>query len=73
MAQLRTPALREMIAGLIQAPSVSSVNPDFDMSNRVAAERIAGWLDAAGFQARLQEIPGHPGKFNVIGVLGRGP
>ena len=41
MAQLRTPALREMISGLIQAPSVSSVNPDFDMSNRVAAERIA--------------------------------
>ena len=73
MAQLRTPALREMISGLIQAPSVSSVNPDFDMSNRVAAERIAGWLDAAGFESRLQEIPGHPGKFNVIGVMGRGP
>lgn len=73
MSQHRTPALREMLAGLIQAPSVSSVNPDFDMSNRVAAERIAGWLDAAGFEARLQEIPGHPGKFNVIGVLGHGP
>jgi len=73
MAQHRTPALREMLAGLIQAPSVSSVNPEFDMSNRVAAERIAGWLDAAGFEARLQEIPGHPGKFNVIGVLGGGP
>lgn len=73
MAQLRTPALREMIAGLIQAPSVSSVNPEFDMSNRPAAERIAGWLESAGFEARLQEIPGHPGKFNVIGVLGRGP
>lgn len=73
MAQHRTPVLREMIAGLIQAPSVSSVNPDFDMSNRVAAERIAGWLQAAGFETRLQEIPGHPGKFNTIGVLGRGP
>ena len=73
MAQHRTPALREMIAGLIQAPSVSSVNPDFDMSNRTAADRVAGWLDAAGFKTRLQEIPGHPGKFNVIGVLGSGP
>ncbi|HEX7965596.1 MAG TPA: acetylornithine deacetylase [Gammaproteobacteria bacterium] len=73
MAQHRTPALREMLAGLIQAPSVSSVNPEFDMSNRTAAERIAGWLDSAGFQVRLQEIPGHPGKVNVIGVLGRGP
>ncbi|HEX2668645.1 MAG TPA: acetylornithine deacetylase [Gammaproteobacteria bacterium] len=73
MAQHRTPALREMLAGLIQAPSVSSVNPEFDMSNRTAAERIAGWLDSAGFKVRLQEIPGHPGKVNVIGVLGRGP
>jgi acetylornithine deacetylase len=62
-----------MLAGLIQAPSVSSVNPEFDMSNRTAAERIAGWLDSAGFKVRLQEIPGHPGKVNVIGVLGRGP
>jgi acetylornithine deacetylase len=62
-----------MLAGLIQAPSVSSVTPEFDMSNRTAAERIAGWLDAAGFKVQLQEIPGHPGKVNVIGVLGRGP
>jgi len=73
MSQLRTPSLREMIAGLIHAPSVSSVNPDFDMSNLTAAERIAGWLDGAGFKVQLQEIPGHPGKVNVIGVLGRGP
>jgi acetylornithine deacetylase len=73
MAQHRTPSLREMLAGLIQAPSVSSVNPDFDMSNRTAAERIAGWLDSAGFGVKLQEIPGHPGKVNVIGVLGSGP
>lgn len=74
MAETRAvPKLREMLTGLIGAPSVSSVSPEFDMSNRPAAERIAGWLDGLGFSVRLQEIPGHPGKLNVIGTLGRGP
>jgi len=62
-----------MLAGLIEAPSVSSVSPEFDMSNRVAAERIAAWLDSLGFEVEVQEIPGHPGKVNVIGTLGQGP
>ncbi len=74
MAQHRAaPPLRDMIAGLIAAPSVSSVSPEFDMSNRPAAQRIAGWLESLGFAVELMEIPGHPGKFNVIGSLGRGP
>ena len=74
MAETRaTPRLREMLTGLIGAPSVSSVSPEFDMSNRPAAERIAGWLEALGFSVELQDIPGHPGKLNVIGTLGRGP
>ena len=74
MAQHRAaPPLRDMIAGLIAAPSVSSVSPEFDMSNRPAAVRIAGWLESLGFAVELMEIPGHPGKFNVIGSLGRGP
>lgn len=68
-----TPTRREMLAGLIEAPSVSSVSPEFDMSNRPLAERIAGWLEGAGFAVEIQEIPGHPGKMNVIGTLGRGP
>jgi acetylornithine deacetylase len=73
MALARAPKLQEMLAGLIAAPSVSSVSPEFDMSNRLAAERIAGWLEGLGFGVELQEIPGHPGKLNVIGTLGRGP
>lgn len=73
MPQTRTaPSLREMLTGLIGAPSVSSVSPEFDMSNRPAAERIAGWLESLGFGVELQEIPGAPGKLNVIGTLGQG-
>ena len=73
MAKHPAPTRREMLAGLIEAPSVSSVSPEFDMSNRVAAERIAAWLDSLGFEVEVQEIPGHPGKVNVIGTLGQGP
>ncbi|HEV2211718.1 MAG TPA: M20/M25/M40 family metallo-hydrolase, partial [Gammaproteobacteria bacterium] len=73
MAQARAPKLQEMLTGLIGAPSVSSVSPQYDMSNRPAAERIAGWLEGIGFRVELQEIPGHPRKVNVIGSLGSGP
>ena len=67
------PELREMLHGIIAAPSVSSVSPEFDMSNHEAASRIAGWLEAIGCAVEMQEIPGFPGKFNVIGTLGKGP
>ncbi len=72
-ASHKKPGLQDMLSGLIGAASVSSVSPEYDMSNRTAAERIAGWLEAAGFGVELMEIPGHPGKLNVIGTLGRGP
>lgn len=67
------PELREMLHGIIAAPSVSSVSPEFDMSNHEAASRIAGWLEAIGCAVEMQEITGFPGKFNVIGTLGNGP
>lgn len=67
------PELREMLDGIIAAPSVSSVSPEFDMSNLTAASRIAGWLEALGCAVEMQEIPDCPGKFNVIGTLGSGP
>ena len=74
MAESRAvPKLRDLFAGLVHAPSVSSVSPEFDMSNRTAAERIGGWLESLGFGVELLDIPGHPGKLNVIGTLGRGP
>ncbi|HET7649924.1 MAG TPA: acetylornithine deacetylase [Gammaproteobacteria bacterium] len=67
------PELKEMLQGIVAAPSVSSVSPEFDMSNREAASRIAGWLESIGCAVEMQEIPGFPGKFNVIGTLGQGP
>ena len=62
-----------MRRALIAAPSVSSVSPAFDMSNRDVATQIAEWLERIGCAVELQEIDSFPGKFNVIGTLGKGP
>ena len=57
-----TPRLLDMIAALIAAPSISSVNPDFDQGNRGVVELLAGWLSALGFRAELLPIARQPGK-----------
>jgi len=67
------PPLRQMLEGLIATPSVSSVNPAWDQSNRPLLERLAEWLADAGFRVEIAEIPGHPDKANLIATLGSGP
>ncbi len=62
-----------MIDRLIATPSVSSANADLDLSNRPVCELLADWMESAGFDVRVEAVPGHPGKANVIGVLGAGP
>ena len=66
------PTLMEMLAGVVAAPSVSSVSPQFDSGNREVSERLAGWLDDLGFRVELMALPGHTDKFNVIAALGEG-
>lgn len=66
------PNLREMISRLIATPSISSVNPAEDQSNRAVIDMLAEWLAALGFQIDIQDIPGMPDKANLIATLGRG-
>ena len=66
------PNLREMIARLIEIPSISSVNPEEDQGNRPVVEALAEWLAALGFRTEIQDIAGAPGKANLIATLGRG-
>ena len=68
-----TPDLLEMIDGLISAPSVSSVNADFDQGNRLVIDRLANWLDPLGYHVEIMPLPGHPDKANLIATLGSGP
>ncbi len=67
------PELPEMMRRLIGSPSVSSVSPEWDQSNRAVIEHLADWCRDAGFAVEVLEIPGHPGKFNLIASAGSGP
>ena len=69
----QAPALRTMLEGLIATASVSSVSPETDQGNRAVIELLAHWLDAAGLRVEIMEIPGQPGKANLIATLGSGP
>ncbi len=62
----------EMLHALIAAPSVSSVNTGWDMSNAQVIELLHGWFDALGFDTEVIPIPGHPGKSNLIASAGKG-
>ncbi len=68
-----TPQLLDMIAALIAAPSISSVNPDFDQGNRGVIELLAGWLAELGFRTEILPIADQPEKANLIATLGAGP
>ncbi len=72
-ASAEPPELMSMLRTLIGTPSVSSVQPAWDQSNRPVLEPLADWLRAAGFRVEWLEIPGHPDKANLLGTLGSGP
>lgn len=69
----QAPPLHRMLAGLIAAPSVSSVTPGLDQGNGAVIDLLADWLAAAGFELEPMAVPGHPGKTNLIATLGTGP
>lgn len=69
----QTPTLLQMIDALVAAPSVSSVNPDFDQENLGVINLLANWLNDLGYKVEVLPVPAQPGKANLIATLGRGP
>lgn len=67
------PKLEQMLRELIAAPSVSSVSSEFDTGNRAVIDLLAGWLDDLGFTVRVDALPHHPAKANLVATLGSGP
>lgn len=67
------PPLMEMMTKLIGAPSISSVSPEWDMSNLKVIELLENWLSGLGFSTEVQKIPGRDNKANLIATLGQGP
>ena len=68
----KLPTMSDMFTQLIAAPSVSSVNSEFDMGNKLVIDLLAGWLSGLGFEIELQEISDQPIKYNLIAKLGTG-
>jgi len=61
-----------MLTELIATPSVSSVSPEFDQSNRPVIDLLAGWLEDLDFAVEVQPLASQPHKANLIATLGRG-
>jgi len=70
---MKLPSLIKMMQQLIAAPSVSSVNPQWDQSNRQVVEMLDQWCGTLGFRTEVLPVPGHANKFNLIATLGEGP
>lgn len=66
------PGIKDMLARLISLPSISSASPNWDHSNEAVVRVLAEWLEPLGFQIEILEVPGMPGKYNLIATLGSG-
>lgn len=60
----------DRLKALIGTPSVSSIDPDYDMGNLPVIELLANWLDQLGFKTTIQPIS--KGKANLIARIGEG-
>ncbi|MES9939389.1 MAG: acetylornithine deacetylase [Candidatus Thiodiazotropha sp. 6PLUC2] len=69
---MKIPNYIEMLTRLVGAASVSSVNPTWDMGNGEVIELLNNWFSSLGFDTEIQQIPGRPGKMNLIASYGQG-
>ena len=65
-----SPKLLEMLEQLISIPSVSSTQPEHDISNQQVIACLAEWLDDLGFQIEI--ISSSKDKLNLIAWIGDG-
>lgn len=59
-----------MLQQLIATPSMSSVSPEFDISNRAVINLLANWLEDLGFVVEVTPLPKQPDKANLLARLG---
>ena len=65
-------SFEQQLSELIAQASVSSANPNLDMSNSGVISLLANWLDTLGFQVELQHVHAATGKQNLIATIGSG-
>ncbi len=68
----KLPAFKESFSALIAAPTVSSINPAHDQSNRPAVDLLANWFSDLGFNIELVPVDSAADKVNLVASLGAG-
>lgn len=66
------PDVTRMLSELVADASVSCASPQWDLSNASVIARLASWFSDLGFTIEVMDVPGHPGKQNLIATLGTG-
>ena len=66
------PAFQESFAALVAAPSVSSIDPRHDQSNRPVVDLLANWFADLGFAVETVPVNRKADKANLIASLGTG-
>lgn len=66
----KTPEFEECFAELIRLPSVSSIDPAHDQSNRDVIDTLASYFDSLGFECEIMSVTENPEKCNLIAKRG---
>lgn len=66
----KTPEFEDCFAELISIPSVSSIDPAHDQSNRAVIDALANNLELLGFSIELMPVSDSPEKCNLIAQRG---
>ncbi|RUO22625.1 acetylornithine deacetylase [Aliidiomarina iranensis] len=73
MSVATLPSFIEMYRQLIAAPSVSCLEPTWDISNRQVIDLLGLWLSSLGFTVEIQELEKQAGKYNLLASIGPAP
>ncbi|MFZ7304735.1 MULTISPECIES: acetylornithine deacetylase [Avibacterium] len=68
----KLPPFLEMYSQLIALPTISSVEAEFDQSNKALIELLATWLGGLGFKTNIIPVEGSRNKFNLLATYGEG-
>ncbi|NQZ05219.1 acetylornithine deacetylase [Idiomarina sp.] len=66
------PSFFNMYQALIARPSISSLDPSWDHSNKAVIELLADWLEQLDFNIEIQPLKNKPNKFNLLATRGVG-
>lgn len=66
------PKFQESFSRLIALPSISSLDPAWDQSNRPVVDLLANWLSDLGFSTEIIPVSNNPEKVDLLASAGTG-